>query len=95
MARHAYYHARLGDAGEAVRHAEAATTLSPNDGVVAYKRAVVHCLLKQDTAAITWLGLAIEKGFDPARARSDTDLDRIRNNPKVQELLVSNQQKRP
>ena len=95
MARHAYYHARLGHAGEAVRHAEAATTLSPNDGVVAYKRALVHCLLKQDDAAITWLGLAIEKGFDPARARSDTDFDRIRNNPKVQELLASNRQKRP
>ena len=93
MARHAYYHARLGNAGEAVRHAEAATTLSPNNGAVAYKRAVVHCLLKQDDAAIEWLGRAIEKGFDAALARSDTDLDRIRNHPKVQELLAPNRQK--
>jgi eukaryotic-like serine/threonine-protein kinase len=93
MARHAYYHARLGNAGESVRHAEAATTLSPNNGAVAYKRAVVHCLLKQDDAAIEWLGRAIEKGFDAALARGDTDLDRIRNNPKVQELLAPNRQK--
>jgi hypothetical protein len=61
--------------------------LSPDDGNVLYKRAVVHALLNQPVEAVAWLRRAIEKGHSRSDARSDPDLGPIRKRAEVQELL--------
>ncbi len=86
LARHAVYDAKLGRP-EAVQHATEAVRLSPDDATVLYKRAVVHCLLKQPQEATDWLRRAIEKKYPRELARADADLDLIKNRPEVVAML--------
>jgi len=87
LARHAVFDAKLGDSNEALRHIRRAVELSPDDNAVLYKRAVVHALLRQRNASVDWLRRAIEKGYSPAQARDDLDLESIRRLPQVEALL--------
>jgi len=87
LARYAVYAAKLGLGEEAVQYAEEAFKLSPDDGNVLYKRAVVHALLGQTHAAVNWLDRALQKGYSPSRAASDDDLGAIRALPQVAAML--------
>ena len=87
LARHAVFDAKLGNSNEALQHIRRAVELSPDDNAVLYKRAVVHAWLRQRAEAVEWLRRAIEKGYSPAQARDDLDLESIRKLPQVEALL--------
>ena len=89
LARHAVFDAKLGELDQAMQHIRRAVDLSPDDNTVLYKRAVVHALLRQRDEAVEWLRKAIEKGYSPAQARDDLDLESIRKLPQVAALLRS------
>jgi hypothetical protein len=54
---------------------------------VLYKCAAVHSLLKQPTEAVERLRQALDKGYSRTQARADHDLDPIRQQPGVREML--------
>ena len=87
LAKYAVYAAKLGLGEEAVQYAEEAFKLSPENGTVLYKRAVVHALLGETQAAVNWLDRALQKGYSPSSAASDDDLRAIRALPQVAAML--------
>ena len=83
LAYHAVFHAKLGNAAQALQHIRRAVELTPDDNTVLYKRAVVHALLTQRDEAVEWLLKALENGYSRARASGDPDIESIRKLPQV------------
>ena len=91
LARQAFYDAKLDRRDEALRHISRAVELGQDDPYVLYRRAVVHCVLKQPADAVVWLERALQKDYPVRDARADADLDPIKKLPKVVEMLRGDQ----
>ncbi|MDP9362416.1 MAG: protein kinase [Acidobacteriota bacterium] len=80
-------YAALGRTDEAMREANLAMALRPNDALVAYNIACVFCVLNQKDEAMKTLRKAWESGFrDVAWARNDPDLAALHDDPEFERL---------
>jgi len=85
----AQFSAMLGRKDDAMRHLDAALKLQPNDAETLYYAAIVNCVLGNTTQAAQWLAKAIQRGYSLAEVQSAPELDPIRNEPEVKQLISS------
>ena len=84
-------YAAMGRLDEAVREANLAMTLRPDEATVLYNAACAFCSMKKKTEALGALRKAWEAGFkDPAWARRDTDLELLHGDPEFERLYPEN-----
>ena len=88
LSRLAVYEAKLGRRAQASRHILDAVRLSPGDGDVAYRKAVVHALAGEREAAVGALAQAVARGYSAGRARVDYDLRSLGPLPEFQALVA-------
>lgn len=81
--------AMLGRKEDALKHLDAALKLQPNDAETLYYAAIVHCVLGNTTQAAGWLAKAIQRGYSLAEIQSAPELDPIRNEPEIKQLISS------
>jgi tetratricopeptide (TPR) repeat protein len=80
-------YARMGRTDDAVREAQLAMALRPNEATVMYNAACVFCQLGRKPEALQALRKAWEAGFKDADwARRDPDLTLLRGEPEFDEL---------
>ncbi|MEO8216627.1 MAG: protein kinase [Acidobacteriota bacterium] len=80
-------YAALGRAEDAMREANLAMALRPNEATVLYNVACVFCALNKLDDAMDALKKAWDAGFkDPSWARRDPDLERLHSNPDFDKL---------
>ena len=83
----AIHYAEMERPEDAVREANLAMTLRPNDATVLYNIACFFCSLKKTDEALDTLRKAWEAGFkDPVWARRDPDLAILLGNPEFERL---------
>jgi hypothetical protein len=79
---------RNGEHGAAITYLREVVELHGADAETAYGLACCYALTDDADAAVTWLRSALELGFkDFVRLRGDADLDSIRGDPRLEELL--------
>jgi serine/threonine protein kinase len=78
LASLAVYQAKLGRRTDATATARRAESLSPDDAQVLYRGAVTSALLDDAKTALRYLRQALDKGFDPATAAAEEDLESLR-----------------
>lgn len=88
LAMLAVYEAKLGRRADAARHTAEATRLSPEDGDVLYRAAIVHTLAGRSGPALMVLREAVKHGYSRALAREDDDLGALRGKPEFQALVA-------
>jgi tetratricopeptide (TPR) repeat protein/tRNA A-37 threonylcarbamoyl transferase component Bud32 len=79
---------KLGHHGPAARHAEEARRLSPADGEVLYRNAVVAALAGHPDAALSALDQALSRGYSAADAARDDDFGTLRDTPAFRQLVI-------
>jgi len=83
----ASWYSELGRADDAMREANLAMLLRPNEAVVHYNAACVFCKLNRPTEGMDALAKAWRAGFkDPDWARRDPDLAVLHGNPEFEKL---------
>jgi hypothetical protein len=81
-------HHGLGQYAEFVRDSKKAAELGFQPGTAYYNVACGYSLLKKKDAALKYLALAIDNGFDNiAHIDGDSDMDYIRDDPEFEKLL--------
>ena len=71
----------------AIREANLAMTLRPDDATVLYNVACLYCILKKSDEALDVLRRAWEAGFkDPVWVRRDPDLTSLHGDPEFERL---------
>ncbi len=84
-------YARLGREDDAIREANMAIALRPNDGGTLYNVACVFCVLERKSEALATLRKACDAGFiDPRWARQDPDLALLHGTPEFEQLYGGN-----
>jgi non-specific serine/threonine protein kinase len=77
----------LGQEAEALREANLAMALRPNEAAVLYNVACIFCTLGRNAEGMTTLKKAWEAGFkDPIWVRRDPDLSALHGNPEFERL---------
>ena len=80
-------YAEVGRIDDAVREADLALALRPNEATVLYNLACVFCQLGKKNEALETLKRAWETGFkDPSWARKDPDLTLLHGDPEFERL---------
>ena len=80
-------YAAVGQADTAIREANLAIALRPNEATVLYNAACVFCELKRKGEALGALKKAWDAGFrDPDWARKDPDLALLHGDPEFERL---------
>jgi non-specific serine/threonine protein kinase len=80
-------YAELGRTDEAIREANLAQALRPNEATVLYNLACLYCLVNQKPEALDALRKAWQAGFREADwARKDTDLALLHGDPEFEKL---------
>jgi tetratricopeptide (TPR) repeat protein len=79
--------AKLGRPDQASRLAAEAVSLSPSNGEIIYRRAVVHALAGHPVDALKDLRVALTRGASATIAGQDYDLAILRNLPEFKELV--------
>jgi non-specific serine/threonine protein kinase len=83
----ASYYAEVDRGDDAIREANLATLLRPNEAVVHYNAACVFCKLHRRAEALEAIGKAWRAGFkDPDWARRDPDLALLHGDPEFDKL---------
>jgi Flp pilus assembly protein TadD/TolB-like protein len=89
LGRLAVYEAKLGWRDAADRHVADALVLSPADGDVIYRGAIVHALAGRPDAALSSLREAVARGYSAAQAKTDDDLASLRGRPEFVSVLAA------
>jgi serine/threonine protein kinase/Tfp pilus assembly protein PilF len=80
-------YAEMNRVEEAVREANLAITLRPNEATVLYNAACTFCMLKKKPEALDAIRKAWQNGFkDPDWARRDPDLELLHGDPEFERL---------
>jgi Flp pilus assembly protein TadD len=85
----AVYEAKLGRRAAADQHIADALALSPADGDVIYRKAVVSARAGRAEAALFALREALARGFSATQARIDADLASLRSRPDFEAALAN------
>jgi tetratricopeptide (TPR) repeat protein len=80
--------AKLGRHDAAARHAEEASRLSPADGEVLYRQAVVAALAGHADQSLAALGQALARGYSATDAARDDDFGSLREKPTFHQLVI-------
>ena len=88
LSRLAVYEAKLGRQADAAGPSPDAVALSPADGEILYRKAVVQALAGQREAAVAALTQALARGYSASRARVDYDLRTLEPLPEFQALVA-------
>jgi len=83
----ANYYAMLGDKPSALQHLDEALALRPEDPEFLLTAAIVHNQFGENQEAIALLKKSLERGYSAAEIRAAPELDNLRNQPELQQLL--------
>ena len=87
LARVAVIEAKLGLRSDAERHVAAAVSLTPGEGEVLFRSAVVRALNGDTAGALAALEQALERGYSSTIAKNDHDLASIRGTAGYQKIM--------
>lgn len=87
LSRLAVYEAKLGRHDEAEQHAAQAVASLPESGAVHFRQAVVYALAGASDRALASLTGAMARGYSASVARSDHDLDALRQLPQFEQIV--------
>ena len=84
----ALYYAKKGMSVQALNFIQHARSINKEDVELVYTEAVVEALANHPDSALKVLREAFERGYAVQEAKSDPELDRLRNQPEFEKLVA-------